>query len=80
MHWMKEDFPYHYLPRNHGKINVGTLKKSCDYAVDERFLPCVDFGRERNPALFERKRITPLLDTIENALGLTEPQNACAFQ
>lgn len=64
----------HICPEVMGKINqLGTLEEVLTMCgVDERFLPCVDFGHlnsRTGGALCDRAAFEKVLDTITDALG-----------
>lgn len=67
-------------PETMGKINqLGTLSEVMELCrVDERFLPCVDFGHLNARTLGEIKTIddyAAILDEIENKLGFERLKN-----
>lgn len=64
----------HICPETMGKMNqLGDLEEVLTFcAVDERFLPCVDFGHLNcrvQGALNSPEAIEQVLDTVENRLG-----------
>ncbi len=64
----------HICPETMGKINqLGDLDEVLTFCeVDERFLPCVDFGHLNcrvQGALNSSEAIAAVLDTVENRLG-----------
>ena len=65
----------HICPETMGKINqLGDLAEVMQFcAVDERFLPCIDFGHlnsRTHGGLASRADYERVLDTLENALGV----------
>ena len=65
----------HICPETMGKINqLGDLAEVMRFcAVDERFLPCIDFGHlnsRTHGGLASRADYEAILDTLENALGV----------
>ena len=65
----------HICPETMGKINqLGDLAEVMQFcAVDERFLPCIDFGHlnsRTHGGLTSRADYERVLDTLENALGV----------
>ncbi len=64
----------HICPETMGKINqLGTLEEVLQMCgVDERFLPCIDFGHLNSRTHGEvnsREAFAALLDTVDNAIG-----------
>ncbi len=65
----------HICPETMGKINqLGDLAEVMQFcAVDERFLPCIDFGHlnaRTHGELSSKTAYEAVLNTLENALGL----------
>ena len=65
----------HICPETMGKINqLGDLFEVMRFcAVDERFVPCIDFGHlnsRTHGGLASRADYEAILDTLQNALGL----------
>lgn len=64
----------HICPETMGKINqLGTLEEVLELCkIDERFIPCIDFGHlnaRTLGGLKEQGDFTAILDAVENALG-----------
>ncbi len=65
----------HICPETMGKINqLGNLAEVMQFcAVDERFLPCIDFGHlnaRTHGGITSKADYDAILDTLENALGV----------
>lgn len=65
----------HICPETMGKINqLGDLAEVMRFcAVDERFLPCVDFGHlnaRTHGGISSKADYAAILDTLENAIGV----------
>ena len=64
----------HICPETMGKINqLGNFEEILEFCkVDERFLPCIDFGHlnsRTHGGLNSKEAFETLLDTMENAIG-----------
>ena len=65
----------HICPETMGKINqLGDLAEVMRFcAVDERFLPCIDFGHlnaRTHGGIASKADYAAILDTLENAIGI----------
>ena len=65
----------HICPETMGKINqLGDLAEVMQFcAVDERFLPCIDFGHlnaRTHGGIASKADYAAILDTLENAIGV----------